>query len=107
MYRPPGPYACAEWDFGGYPYWLLRDRDMHIRANDPKVLAVSGRYVDAWAKQVVPLQVTRGGRAQRLVAGRQDRGRRAGRPLGVERVVVIKKPPAPSIRAPGSVPLKP
>ena len=21
----PGPYSCAEWDFGGYPAWLLRE----------------------------------------------------------------------------------
>src|SRR5580658_10087642 len=22
----PGPYSCAEWEFGGYPAWLLKDR---------------------------------------------------------------------------------
>ena len=21
----PGPYVCAEWDFGGYPWWLLEE----------------------------------------------------------------------------------
>src|SRR5580658_3419201 len=20
----PGPYVCAEWEFGGYPWWLLK-----------------------------------------------------------------------------------
>lgn len=24
----PGPYVCAEWDFGGHPYWLLKDDNM-------------------------------------------------------------------------------
>ena len=24
----PGPYVCAEWDFGGYPSWLLKEKDM-------------------------------------------------------------------------------
>ena len=27
----PGPYICAEWDFGGLPAWLLKDRNMRIR----------------------------------------------------------------------------
>ena len=22
----PGPYVCAEWELGGYPSWLLKDR---------------------------------------------------------------------------------
>ena len=27
----PGPYACAEWDFGGLPAWLLRTPDIKVR----------------------------------------------------------------------------
>ena len=23
----PGPYVCAEWEFGGYPAWLLKDHE--------------------------------------------------------------------------------
>ena len=61
VFLRPGPYACAEWDFGGYPYWLLKDRDLHVRANDPKFLAASRRFVDALGQQLVPLQVTHGG----------------------------------------------
>lgn len=30
----PGPYICAEWDFGGLPSWLLKYKDMKIRCND-------------------------------------------------------------------------
>ena len=27
----PGPYICAEWDFGGLPAWLLADPGLKIR----------------------------------------------------------------------------
>lgn len=31
----PGPYICAEWDFGGLPYWLIREEGIKIRTSDP------------------------------------------------------------------------
>jgi beta-galactosidase len=35
-----GPYSCAEWEFGGFPAWLLKDPRMStaLRANDPAFL---------------------------------------------------------------------
>lgn len=57
----PSPYVCAEWEFGGYPWWLLKDRDMKVRSTDPKFIAAYTRYIKALAKQLIPLQVTRGG----------------------------------------------
>ena len=27
----PGPYICAEWTFGGLPYWLLNKPDIQVR----------------------------------------------------------------------------
>ncbi|MEG2561168.1 MAG: beta-galactosidase [Clostridia bacterium] len=30
----PGPYICAEWDFGGLPAWLLADENMRLRCLD-------------------------------------------------------------------------
>lgn len=30
----PGPYICAEWDFGGLPAWLLADRNVRLRCNN-------------------------------------------------------------------------
>ena len=34
----PGPYICAEWDFGGLPAWLLREQGLRLRCSDPQFL---------------------------------------------------------------------
>jgi len=57
----PGPYSCAEWDFGGFPYWLLKEPGLKVRTRDPKYLAACKRYIDAVGRELGPLQVTRGG----------------------------------------------
>lgn len=41
----PGPYICAEWDLGGFPAWLLKDKNMRLRCNDEKYLAYVERYI--------------------------------------------------------------
>lgn len=40
----PGPYICAEWEFGGFPSWLLRDEDIKLRTSDSKYLQHVSRY---------------------------------------------------------------
>ena len=57
----PSPYACAEWEFGGYPWWLLREKGMKIRSRDPRYLELCRKYFNALAKEIVPLQITKGG----------------------------------------------
>jgi len=57
----PGPYVCAEWDFGGFPYWLLNEKGMTIRTRDPKFMEYTQRYFTELGKQLVPLQVSNGG----------------------------------------------
>lgn len=57
----PGPYVCAEWDFGGLPSYLLKDPAVTVRGNDPRYLAAAARYVHALAAQIRPLLVTHGG----------------------------------------------
>lgn len=57
----PGPYACAEWEFGGYPWWLLREDSLVVRGTDPRFLAASASYLKRLGEEVAPLQVTRGG----------------------------------------------
>jgi beta-galactosidase len=57
----PGPYVCAEWDFGGLPPYLLKIPDIKIRCMDKRYMAAVTRYVNRLAKQITPLQCTAGG----------------------------------------------
>jgi beta-galactosidase len=57
----PSPYACAEWEFGGYPWWLHKDSTMKVRSKDKQFMAAYTAYIRALAKQLVPLLVTHGG----------------------------------------------
>lgn len=57
----PGPYVCAEWDFGGLPPYLLKAPAAQVRSSDPRYLSAAKRYIDALAAQVRPLLVTHGG----------------------------------------------
>jgi beta-galactosidase len=57
----PGPYACAEWEMGGFPWWLLKDPDVKLRTQDPKYIEAATRYLKEVARVMGPLQVTRGG----------------------------------------------
>lgn len=57
----PGPYVCAEWDFGGLPSYLLKIPDIKIRCMDGRYMRAVTRYVKRLAKEVAPLQCTTGG----------------------------------------------
>jgi beta-galactosidase len=57
----PSPYACAEWEFGGYPWWLLKDKELKVRSKDPKFLKYYHDYIMQLGKQLSPLLVTNGG----------------------------------------------
>ena len=57
----PGPYVCAEWDFGGLPPYLLRDPELRIRSMYPRYMTAAERYMARLADVVRPLLVTRGG----------------------------------------------
>src|SRR5579862_3704002 len=57
----PGPYACAEWDFGGYPAWLLKDHNLVVRSKDVKFLAACERYITRLGEEIQPLLITNGG----------------------------------------------
>lgn len=57
----PGPYVCAEWDFGGLPPYLLKIPDIKIRCMDSRYMLAATRYIDKMAKEIVSLQCTNGG----------------------------------------------
>ncbi|MFA5330654.1 MAG: beta-galactosidase family protein [Prolixibacteraceae bacterium] len=57
----PGPYVCAEWEFGGLPSYLLKIPDIKVRCMDPRYTEAVDRYIKALALQVKDLQVTKGG----------------------------------------------
>lgn len=48
----PGPYICAEWDFGGFPAWLLKDKNMRLRCNYTPYLDCVRRYYIALGEQI-------------------------------------------------------
>ncbi len=57
----PGPYVCAEWEFGGIPPYLLRIPDIKVRCMDPRYMAAAEKYIARLAEEIKPFQVTNGG----------------------------------------------
>lgn len=47
----PGPYVCAEWDFGGFPARLLAVKNLILRANNPAFL----EEVKIYFQSLVPI----------------------------------------------------
>lgn len=57
----PGPYVCAEWEFGGYPWWLQNVKGLKIREDNDQFLAETQKYITQLYNQVKDLQITNGG----------------------------------------------
>lgn len=57
----PGPYVCAEWELGGYPAWLLKDRTLTLRSSDPKYTVAVDRWLKRLGEEVRPLLAQNGG----------------------------------------------
>ncbi len=57
----PGPYTCAEWEFGGLPWWLLKEDGIRLRSRDPRYLKPACDYLAAVGRVLRDCQVTRGG----------------------------------------------
>lgn len=57
----PGPYICAEWEFGGLPGWLLRSNGNEIRTNGPWFMKAVKQYFAQIFEMVKTLQSGYGG----------------------------------------------
>lgn len=57
----PSPYVCAEWEFGGYPFWLQNEKGLIVRSKEPQYLEAYKNYIKAVGKQLAPLQINHGG----------------------------------------------
>ena len=57
----PGPYICAEWDFGGLPAWLLKDKNMQIRCMYSDYLKCVERFYKELLPRLVPHLESHGG----------------------------------------------
>ncbi|MHC1731724.1 MAG: glycoside hydrolase family 35 protein [Bacteroidales bacterium] len=57
----PGPYVCAEWEFGGLPPYLLRHQGIKIRCMDPVYMKAVERYISRLSDILRPHLITNGG----------------------------------------------
>lgn len=57
----PGPYTCGEWDFGGFPAWLLKDKNLRLRCNNESYMAKVEKYFKKILSLLAPLQITNAG----------------------------------------------
>lgn len=57
----PSPYVCAEWEFGGYPYWLQNEKGLIVRSKEASYTKAYRNYLLAVGKQLAPLQINHGG----------------------------------------------
>jgi beta-galactosidase len=57
----PGPYSCAEWEWGGFPSWLLKDHGIVVRSSDPRFTEPARRWLLRLGQELAPLQIGNGG----------------------------------------------
>ncbi len=57
----PGPYICAEFEFGGLPAWLLADKDLQLRCDDAVFLSRMRRYYTELLTRLRPFFAVNGG----------------------------------------------
>ncbi|MBR3768498.1 MAG: beta-galactosidase [Clostridia bacterium] len=57
----PGPYICSEWEFGGFPWWLLKYDDIQLRCMNNRYLEKVDKYFDKIIPIIADCQLEKGG----------------------------------------------
>ena len=57
----PGPYTCAEWDLGGLPSWLLKNKNIVLRSSDPNYMPQTLTFLNRAVQSFKNSQITKGG----------------------------------------------
>ena len=57
----PGPYICAEWDFGGFPAWLYNMPGMRLRSLNAPYMERVASYLFRILKEAEPYYCNNGG----------------------------------------------
>ena len=55
----PGPYVCAEWEFGGYPWWLQNIPGMEIKRDNTEFLKYTKKYIDCLFRELLSCNISR------------------------------------------------
>lgn len=57
----PGPYIGGEWEFGGFPWWLLKYDDIELRCMNERYIGFVNKYFDELIPRIANHQITNGG----------------------------------------------
>ena len=57
----PAPFICSEWDFGGMPWWLLKEKNQALRCMDERFCGAVRNYYRRLCPEFVPYLSTNGG----------------------------------------------
>lgn len=57
----PSPYICSEWEMGGLPAWLLKDKNMRVRCSYEPYLKAVRDYYNVLIPKLAAYQIDHGG----------------------------------------------
>ena len=57
----PGPFICSETEFGGLPWWILKEKGIRLRCSDPTYLKKITPYLKEVSKRLKKHTIRNGG----------------------------------------------